>query len=58
MSVNAKAPSIPRIKQFGQERQVSDAIRFGQSFLLDEIPGLVFGLLTVAYIVTSLWSLI
>jgi len=33
-------------------------MRFTQSFLLDEIPGLVGGLMTVAYIVTYLWSLI
>jgi len=58
MSVNTKAQTIPQIKQFGEERQVSEGMRFGQYFLLDEIPGLIFGLLTVACIVTSLWSLI
>jgi len=58
MSVNTKAPTIPQIKQFREESQVSEAMRFAQSFLLDEIPGLIFGLMTVAYIVTSLWSLI
>ena len=58
MSANTKAPTIPQIKHFGEERQVSEAMQFAQSFLLDEIPGLVFGLMTVAYIVTSLWSLI
>ena len=58
MSVNTKAPTVAQIKQFREESQVSEAMRFTQSFLLDEIPGLVFGLMTVAYIVTSLWSLI
>jgi hypothetical protein len=58
MSVNTKAPTIPQIKQLGEETQVSEGTRFAQNFLLDEIPGLIFGLLTVAYIVTSLWSLI
>ena len=57
MSVNTKAPTIPQIEQFGEERSVSEAVRFAQYFLLDEIPGLVFGLMTIAYIVTSLWSL-
>ena len=58
MSVNTKAPTIAQINQFGEERQASEALRFAQYFLLDEIPGLIFGLMTVAYIVTSLWSLI
>ena len=57
MSVNTKAPTILQIVHFGEERQVSEAMRFAQYFLLDEIPGLLFGLMTVAYIVTSLWSL-
>jgi hypothetical protein len=57
MSVNTKAPSILRIKRFAEERQVSEGMRFTQYFLLDEIPGLIFGLMTIAYIVTSLWSL-
>lgn len=58
MSVNTKATTIPQIKQVGEERQVSESMRLAENFLLDEIPGLIFGLLTVAYIVTSLWSLI
>jgi hypothetical protein len=58
MSVNTKAPTIPQVKQFAEERQASEATRFAQNFLLDEIPGLVFGLMTLAYIVSSLWSLI
>ena len=58
MSVNTKAPTIPQIKQLGEKRQVTEAMRLAQYFLLDEIPGLVFGLMTVTYIVTSLWSLI
>jgi len=58
MSVNTKASTIAQINQFGEERQASEALRFAQYLLLDEIPGLIFGLMTVAYIVTSLWSLI
>ena len=58
MSANTKAPTIPQIKHFGEERQASEEMRLAQYFLLDEIPGLVFGLMTVTYIVTSLWSLI
>jgi hypothetical protein len=57
MSVNTKAPTILQVEHFGELRQVSEAMQFVQYFLFDEIPGLVFGLMTVAYIVTSLWSL-
>jgi hypothetical protein len=57
MSVNTKAPTILQIEHCGEESQVSEAMRSVQYFLFDEIPGLVFGLITVAYIVTSLWSL-
>ena len=54
MSVNTKAPTIPQIKQVAEETHVSEGMRFAQYSLLDEIPGLIFGLLTVAYIVISL----
>jgi hypothetical protein len=58
MSVNTKAPTIPQIKQVAEQKQISEATRFAQNFLLDEIPGLIFGLMTLVYIVSSLWSLI
>jgi hypothetical protein len=35
----------------------SDAVRLAQYSWLNEMPGLVFGLLTIAYIVASLISL-
>jgi len=57
MSVNTKAASVPRIKRFGEDKQVSQATRFTQYALLDEIPGLILGLMTVVYIVSSLCSL-
>jgi hypothetical protein len=57
MSVNIKAQSVPRINQFAEDKQVSEATRFAQDLLLVEIPGLFFGLMTVVYVVTSLWSL-
>ena len=58
MSVNTKAASVPRIKRFAEDKQVSEATRFTQYTLLDEIPGLIFGLMTIVYIVSSLWSLV
>jgi hypothetical protein len=57
MSINTKAASVPQIKQFAADQEVSEATRFAQYALLDEIPGLIFGLMTVAYIVSSLWLL-
>ena len=40
------------------ERQAStDAVRFAQYAWLNELPGVVFGVITVAYIVTSLLAL-
>jgi len=57
MSVNTKAASAPQIKQFTESQQVSQATQLAQYALLDEVPGLIFGLMTVVYIVSSLWSL-
>jgi hypothetical protein len=54
MSVNTKAASVPRIRRFAENKQVGEATRFAQYTLLDEIPGLIFGLMTVVYIVSSL----
>jgi hypothetical protein len=57
MSVNIEVASVPRIRRFAENKQVSDATRFGQYSLLDEIPGLLFGLMTLVYIVSSLCSI-
>ena len=57
MSVNTKVASVPRIERFTQGKQLSEATRFAQYTLLDEIPALIFGLMTVVYIVSSLWAL-
>jgi hypothetical protein len=40
-----------------RERAWSEAIRFERYCLLDEIPGLAFGLLAAVYIVSSLLAL-
>lgn len=57
MSVETKAASVPRINRFFEDKQVSETTRIAQYTLLDEIPGLIFGLMTVVYIVSSLCSL-
>ena len=58
MSVETKVASVPRINRFSEDKQVSETTRIAQYTLLDEIPGLIFGLMTVVYIVSSLWSLL
>jgi hypothetical protein len=57
MAVNTKAASAPQVKQFTENQPVSQATQFAQYTLLDEVPGLIFGLMTIVYIVSSLWSL-
>jgi hypothetical protein len=57
MLINTKAASVPRIERFAEDKQVSEAKRFAQYTLLNELPGLIFGLMTVVYIVGSLCSL-
>jgi hypothetical protein len=58
MSVNTKAASAPHIRPFVENEQVSQSIQFAKFTLLDEVPGLIFGLMTLVYIVSSLWSLV
>ena len=38
--------------------EVSEGLRFARFCTLDELPGLVFGVMTVAYIIISLGGLI
>jgi hypothetical protein len=58
MSVNTKAASAPQIRRFTESRQIDQTTQFVQYTLLDEVPGLIFGLMTIVYIVSSLWSLV
>jgi hypothetical protein len=57
MSVNTKAASAPQIRPFAEIVRANQTTQFAQFTLLDEVPGLIFGLMTVVYIVSSLWSL-
>jgi hypothetical protein len=58
MSFNSKATNLPQIRQFVDERpEFSETTRLALYTLLEEAPGLIFGLMTVVYIVTALWSL-
>ena len=58
MSVNTQAASASQIKRLTESQQVNQATQFAQYTLLDEVPGLIFGLMTIVYIVSSLWSLV
>jgi hypothetical protein len=40
------------------DEQTSEGTHFAQYAMLNELPGLVFGILTIAWIVTSLFSLV
>jgi len=54
MSANTNAANVSRIKRVAEDKEISDGARIAQYSLLDEIPGLIFGLMTVVYIVSSL----
>jgi hypothetical protein len=41
-----------------EQTEMSDGVRFARYRMLEELPGLIFGLMTVAYIVTSLARLV
>jgi hypothetical protein len=55
MSVNTKAAGVPQIEHLAGGTQISEPKQFLQYSLLAEIPGLIFGLLTLVYVVSSLW---
>jgi hypothetical protein len=40
-----------------EQTEMSDGMRFARYRMLDELPGLIFGLMTLAYIVLSLAGL-
>jgi hypothetical protein len=37
-----------------EQTEMSDGVRFARYLTLEELPGLIFGLMTVAYVVLSL----
>ena len=42
----------------GNDEQTSEGTHFAQYAMLNELPGVVFGFLTLAWIVTSLFGLV
>lgn len=57
MSVDTTTISIPQTRHFTGDDQVSESKRFVQYSLLAELPGLIFGLMTLVYVVSALWLL-
>ena len=55
MSVNTKPVSTSQTRRLAGDSQVSEAQQVVQHNLLAELPGLIFGLLTLVYVVSSLW---
>ena len=54
MSVNTKPVSTSQTRRLAGDSQVSEAQQVVQHNLLAELPGLIFGLLTLVYVVSSL----
>jgi len=57
MNATINEARIERFAAVEREAAATDAIRLAQYAWLSELPGVVFGLITVAYIVTSLLAL-
>ena len=55
--MNATTTQTLPIATNNETTEVSDATRLAQYNMLNEIPGAIFGVLTVAYIVASLFAL-
>ena len=55
--MNATTTQTLPIATNNETTEVSEATRLAQYNMLNEIPGAVFGVLTVAYIVASLLAL-
>jgi hypothetical protein len=57
MATNLKAPNPNQVEQFQSEIQSFEAARLGQYSFLSEVVELIFGTMTLCWIVTSLCSL-
>jgi hypothetical protein len=57
MSADTKTVSTLQTRHFAGDNQVSKPQGFAQSSRLGELPGLIFSLMTLVYVVSSLWLL-
>ncbi len=58
MNATTKEARLAGLRNVTQPQESTEGIRFAQNALLSELPGAVFGLITIGYIVSSLLSLI
>ncbi len=58
MAAATNGAGIARIARAERFERGSNGVRWAQSAFLDELPGAAFGLITLAYIVTSLFALL
>ncbi|MGA7872269.1 MAG: hypothetical protein WCA22_15390 [Candidatus Binatus sp.] len=57
MNATTTQPRLAGLASINHAAEVTDATRLAQYNMLNEIPGALFGLITVAYIVGSLLAL-
>ncbi len=57
MNATTTEPRLTGIASINQAAAVSDVTRLAQYNMLNEIPGALFGIITVVYIVGSLLAL-
>jgi hypothetical protein len=58
MNATINEAGINRIGQTIEATQTSDGTRIAQYNMLNEMPGVIFGVITVAYIVSSILALV
>jgi hypothetical protein len=60
MATNVKAPNfiqIERVARFQSEIQAPEAVRVGQYSFVSDVVGLIFGMMTLCWIITSFCAL-
>ena len=57
MTTNIDTVTLANVERHPERHETSEATRISQYSFLSEMPGLVFGILTLAWIVTSLAAL-
>jgi hypothetical protein len=60
MATNVEAPNLIQVEQVGRsqsEIQTSDAARIGHYNFLSEVAELIYGMMTLCWIITSLCAL-
>ena len=57
MNATTNRAWIPGVTSAAGPAASTDRVRFAQNIFLTELPGLAFGIVTLAYIVSSLFTL-